>query len=297
MSKLKIGYFGDGVWAHNALKMLLDDSSIEIMFICGRFKESDQVLKKMAENNETVFITEKNINTISFIEKIDKYNCDLLVSMSFDQIFKKEVINLCPHKLINCHAGKLPFYRGRNVLNWALINGEKEFGITVHYVDEGIDTGDIIVQKTFRIDQNDDYGDILKIAHVECANLLYDAVTKIKDDRIIPIKQKDIHPVGFYCGIRKNGDERIDWNQESEKIFNFIRGIAKPGPMARSQINDSEIKINRASLIDEAPTYIGIPGQIMGKNKDTFVVKTSDTVLEIIEFDCDVRVQIGDRLI
>jgi methionyl-tRNA formyltransferase len=65
--------------------------------------------------------------------------------MSFNQIFKSEIINLPRLKTINCHAGKLPFYRSRNILNWVLINDEKEFGITVHYVDEGIDTGDIIL--------------------------------------------------------------------------------------------------------------------------------------------------------
>ena len=62
---------------------------------------------------------------------------------------------------INCHAGKLPFYRGRNVLNWAIINGESEFGITVHFIDDGIDTGDIIKQKTYPISLNDDYKSIL----------------------------------------------------------------------------------------------------------------------------------------
>ena len=77
--------------------------------------------------------------------------------MSFDQIFKEEIINIPPLKIINCHAGKLPFYRGRNILNWALINDEKEFGITVHYVDFGIDTGDSILQKNYEITDDDDY--------------------------------------------------------------------------------------------------------------------------------------------
>ena len=64
--------------------------------------------------------------------------------MSFNQILKKKIINLPHLKTINCHAGKLPFYRGRNVLNRVLINDENEFGITIHYIDEGIDTGDIV---------------------------------------------------------------------------------------------------------------------------------------------------------
>ena len=65
---------------------------------------------------------------------------------------------------INCHAGKLPDYRGRNILNWALINDEKEFGITVHFIDEGIDTGDIILQESFEIKDSDNYKSLLDLA-------------------------------------------------------------------------------------------------------------------------------------
>ena len=76
-------------------------------------------------------------------------------------------------KTINCHAGKLPFYRGRDILNWVLINDEKEFGITVHYMDEGIDTGDIILQRTFPITDEDSYKTLLERSYDECANILY----------------------------------------------------------------------------------------------------------------------------
>ena len=96
--------------------------------------------------------------------------------MSFNQIFKNNLINLPPLKIINCHAGKLPFYRGRNVLNWVLINDENEFGITVHFIDEGIDTGDIILQKTFKIDDTDDYQTLLSRAYKECGSILYDSI-------------------------------------------------------------------------------------------------------------------------
>ena len=82
-------------------------------------------------------------------------------------------------KTINCHAGKLPFYRGRNILNWALINDEKEFGVTVLYMDEGIDTGDIVLQKTFPITEMDDYSTLLNRAYQECASLLFQSIKRI----------------------------------------------------------------------------------------------------------------------
>ena len=89
----------------------------------------------------------QNINFKNNFKIIYDYKCDLLVSMSYNQIFGKSYQKFFFKKIINCHAGNLPFYRGRNVLNWALINGEKKFGITVHFIDKGIDTGDIIIQK------------------------------------------------------------------------------------------------------------------------------------------------------
>ena len=294
--KFKIGYFADGIWAHEAMKRILDNPKFKLQFVCGRYDTRDLILKKMTEDNGIDFLLEKNINCPDFLSKISNYQCDLLVSMSFDQIFKRDIIDLCPQKLINCHAGKLPFYRGRNILNWVLINGEQEFGITVHYVDEGIDTGDIIVQNTYQIGLEDDYGTLLTIAHQECAELLIEAISRIMKNEVERIRQDKIHAVGFYCGIRKSGDEYISWNQETIVLFNFIRGLAKPGPIARSSINGVEIKINKARLIIDAPSYIGIPGQVVGKTKQGITVKTKDTTLEIIDYECSSVIKIGDRL-
>lgn len=93
--------------------------------------------------------------------------------MSFDQIFKEELLKLYPRKIINCHAGKLPFYRDRNILNWALINDEKEFGISVHFIDKGINTGDIILQKTYEIKDSDDYTTLLNLCHIKNVRVCY----------------------------------------------------------------------------------------------------------------------------
>lgn len=295
--KFRIGYFADGIWAHEAMKRILKKSEIEISFVCGRFETRDAILKKMAEENEIEFLIVPNVNNEKFLMQVSKYNCDLFVSMSFNQIFKTDIINLCPEKLINCHAGKLPFYRGRNILNWVLINGEKEFGVTVHYVDESIDTGDIILQKSFNISEEDDYGSLLQVAYVECADLLAEAIDKIRSKNVIRVKQDTIHPIGFYCGIRKEGDEVLNWSHNSMEIYNFIRGISRPGPMARSTVSGKEVKINRAKLIKHAPVYIGIPGQVVAKKGDVLTVKTADTTLEILEYECGFPIKIGDRFL
>lgn len=170
---MKIGYFGGGPWSHEAFKRIQEDDSIEIAFVTVRFDQRDSVLISLASQNQIPVEISKNINSDEFLERISKYKADLFVSMSFNQIFKNRTFNYPLLKTINCHAGKLPFYRGRNILNWALINNEKEFGITVHYIDEGIDTGDIILQRTYPIADADDYGTLLNTAYIGCAEALY----------------------------------------------------------------------------------------------------------------------------
>ena len=111
MTKLKSGYFADGPWSHRALKRLLLDDTVQIMFICSRSDAPDEILKAQAEKNELDFITHANINSEEFLAWVRDYGCELFVSMSFNQIFKRALINIPPLNIINCHAGKLQFYR------------------------------------------------------------------------------------------------------------------------------------------------------------------------------------------
>ena len=294
--KIKIGYFADGPWSHLAFEKLIEDDSIEINFIVPRKDTHDLTLKGFSEKYNIDYIFPANINSTEFIKIVKFYDCDLFVSMSFNQIFRSSIINTPRLGIINCHAGKLPFYRGRNILNWALINDEKEFGITVHYVDEGIDTGDIIKQRCFDIRDNYDYNKLLQIAYVECAQILFDSIKEIQSGVSKRIIQSTIHEIGFYCGKRGIGDEIINWNQQSRDIFNFIRAINKPGPMALAYINGKEVRINRSRLIKSAPIYKGINGQLISKTTDGFLVKTSDSFIEIIEVETDLKLRVGDKL-
>jgi len=293
--KLNIGYFADGPWSHKSFEKLINDKDITISFICVRFDTNDEKLKNYCDTYGIHYLKNKDINSLEFINNVSKYDCDIFVSMSFNQIFKSEIINLPKNKIINCHAGKLPFYRGRNVLNWALINDEKEFGITVHFVDEGIDTGDIILQNTYPITDGDDYSTLLEVAYEECANTLYSAIISFKDNSFKRIKQNDINPIGFYCSQRRSGDEIIKWNQKSRDIFNFVRSICKPGPIARTFINNREMKINKIKFIEEAPSYIGTVGAVLTKGEYSFFVKTEDSFIEVLEYEYDGKFMVGDR--
>ena len=294
--KLKVGYFADGPWSHLAFEKLILDDTISIQFIVPRSDTNDDTLKIFSEKYGVDYLYPVNINTPEFIQTIKEYDSDLFVSMSFNQIFRSEILCLPKLGVINCHAGKLPFYRGRNILNWAIINDEKEFGITVHYVDQGIDTGDIIKQKCYPISDEDNYNSLLEIAYVECATILYDSIKEIQSDVSERIQQESIDVVGFYCGRRGIGDEIINWNQSSRRMFNFIRSISKPGPMATTFMSDRVVKINKSKLIDGASNYIGTVGQLLAKTPNGFLVKTEDSFIEILEIETEVKLRVGDKL-
>lgn len=278
---MKIGYFADGPWSHETIQLISETKGLEIAYIVPRFDTQDPVLKEWAVKMDVPFLPCENVNSATFIEKIKAFNADLLVSMSFNQILKKEIIGLAKNGFINCHAGALPFYRGRNPLNWAIINGEKQFGITVHFVDEGIDTGDIVEQRFYSISLEDNYASLLDKAVFECANVLHSAIVQIQRKIVVRQPQCEIHPVGTYFGIRTFGDEVIDFNWGAERVHNFIRAISTPGPNARCFIGEQEYAIISSELIQSAPTYIATVGEVLGRNEKGIVVKVGDSTLRI----------------
>ncbi len=261
-----IGFFGDDVWAHKTLDYLLKDNSVSIAFICGRFSTKDKQLKKIAKKNKIIFLKKKNVNNINFINWIKKSEIDLLVSMSFDQIFKKEIINIMNNKIINCHAGKLPFYRGRNILNWVLINGEKDFGITTHFVDEKIDCGKIITQKIFKITKKDDYKSLLIKSHNECSKMIYKTIKKIQNNNYEAISQNKFSKKSSYYKKRVEGDEIINLKQSSLKIQNFVKALVEPGPIARINLKNNQIYVKKISILNKKKIIHII-------NNDTLMIK------------------------
>lgn len=281
---MRIGYFADGPWAHKTLEKIQLDKNIKICFIVQRYDKKDPILKEWSKKLGVDFLTIKNVNSEKSYKKFNDYNADLFVSMSFNQIIKKKLINLPPKGFINCHAGALPFYRGRNVLNWAIINGEKKFGVTVHFIDEGIDTGDIIKQRLYSINKNDNYESILKKAHLYCSQLLFQVLQNFLINKFNRMPQKKIHSTGSYFRGRIDGDEAINWNWNTRKIYDFIRAISSPGPCAQTNILDTRIKVINSRIANiKYKNKIKVGSIIKIKNKNIYV-KTLDGILVILEY-------------
>jgi methionyl-tRNA formyltransferase len=278
---MRIGYFGDGRWAHRALEGIIEASELHVAYVVARHENPDPVLRQYAQDIDVPFFTPPNVNESSFLDDLASYSSEVNVSMSYNQILRPDAIHAAPKGFINCHAGALPFYRGRNILNWALINGEERFGVTVHFVDEGIDTGDIITQKFGAITPADDYESLLDKAVDLCADALLDALHDLRQGQVSRTLQDTIHPVGFYCSARGEGDEWIDWSWSTERIHNFVRAIAPPGPGARTVLDGDPVVILSSEKIPQAPTYIDRPGTVVGRAEEGIVVKTGDATLKI----------------
>lgn len=273
---MKIGYFADGPWSHLTWELLNDDPNVQIAFVVPRYDSQDPILRSYAEKNNIPFLTIKDINLEKSIKKLAGFGADLFVSMSFNQIIRPPLLSAPPLGFINCHAGALPKYRGRNVLNWAIINDEPEFGVTVHYIDEGIDTGDIIAQTFSAITDKDDYASVSERATYLCASLLCSVIKDFSKGNVRSVKQG---LGGFYCTKRVDGDEVINWNWSSRRIFNFVRAITHPGPCAITTLNGVKVSIKKCEIPASNPSYIGIPGQVVGVTESDLSIKTGDGII------------------
>lgn len=286
MKKLTIGFFADGQWSHQLFEKLIKNKKIIIKFICSRYKSSDNLIGTLARKKNLPLYRFKNVNSNLASKTLSKYSCDLFVSMSYDQIFEKHIISIPLKGIINCHAGKLPDYKGRNVLNWAIINGEKYYGITTHFINEKIDEGNIILQKQYKILCSDDYNKILNKSYVRCSNLMYLTIKKFLHNDIFSYPQKNIKSRKRYFKKRKAKDEKIDWSKNIKDIYNLIRGISPPAPGAKSNLSKKTIRFYRAKILNNYQTRIQYQnGAIIEVKKNHFLVNCKNGVLKILDWD------------
>lgn len=295
---MKLLFFGDSVWGTLSLRALLD-AGHEVVGVMGRKVSSTSCLKNLSEQEQIDYRVFSKVNGQDSQDWISGSGAEMGVSVSYDQIFREPTIAQFPKGIINVHCGKLPNYRGRNILNWALINGEEDFGITVHYVDQGIDTGDIINQLVLPIEDTDDYQTLLDRSVEAIPGLVVKSVEEIEAG--IEQARKQLSESGTYFSKRRPGDEWINWNSTSREIFNFIRGITRPAPGARTSLNGKTIIIWKAEFKKEAPKYRATPGEVVAwtQSKDP-IIKTADSTIALLDYDFvddTQRLKMGSRFI
>lgn len=292
---MRVGFFGDGAWAVKTLDRLVKLPDVQIVFVCPRHQSPDAALQAAATEHGLTLVDFADVNNQVAIEELATYGCDLFISMSFDQIMRRRMFDLPRLGTINCHAGMLPFYRGRSVLNWALINDEKALGITVHFIDDGIDTGDIILQRHLEISDEDDYLTLLNRGSLACAEAVEDAVIALAGGSALRIAQTTIDVAGSYFTRRIAGDEHIDWRRTSRDVFNLVRAVTTPGPGATGWIGAEEWQILKVSVPAGVQPWNMVCGAVIASSAEEFSVKTGDTFVVVKHWSGPRRPRVGER--
>ncbi len=208
-------------------------------------------------------------------EELKKYKADLIVTCAYGQIVPKEVLELPKLGCINVHASILPKYRGGAPIHHAIINGEKETGITIMYMDIGMDTGDIISLKRIPINKEDTVETMHDKLSQLGANLLEETLPSIIASTNNRVKQNNEEAT--YAPTIKREDEHLDFNLTAEEVFNKVRGL-NSWPLANLLIDNEEIKVIEG-FIDN--TTNKEPGVICDIKKDAIGISCCDKVFYI----------------
>ncbi len=213
-----------------------------------------------------------------FLQRIKNLNADIGVVASFNKRLPKELLQLTKDGFINLHPSKLPDYRGANPYSHVIINGEEESAITLHFMDENFDTGDIISQYRFNLDLNETMGTLFYRTNQMCASMIYEALDYYETH---DFPRKPQPKEGEYKKAEALSFEKknifIDWNKSAEEIERFIRGL-NPYIGAITYYNGTILRINSAYVIEKNHNFT--PGTICD-TKNSLKVACGEDILEI----------------
>lgn len=224
-----------------------------------------------------VFQPERIKKDREFIEKYKAFNVDICIVVAFGQILPKEVLEAPKYGCINIHGSLLPKYRGAAPIQWSVINGDKITGITTMYMDEGLDTGDMILKREVEIGEDETTGELYDRMAKLGADTLIDTLKLIEEGNA----QREKQPNEFtYAPMISKDIGLIDWNKTSYEIKALVRGT-NPWPSAFCELNGKKLKVHKVRIVDGIN---GTPGDILkSSDKEGLVVATLDGALELIE--------------
>ncbi|MGG3693039.1 methionyl-tRNA formyltransferase [Heyndrickxia ginsengihumi] len=237
-------------------------------------------VKQAAEKYHIPVFQPEKIRLPESLAPILELKPDIVVTCAYGQILPKELLDTPPLGCINVHASLLPELRGGAPIHYAILQGKKKTGITIMYMAEKLDAGDIISQVEVEIKETDDVGILHEKLSIAGANLLSETLPKIIQHDITPIQQ-DESKATFASNI-KRAQEKIDWEQDGETIYNQIRGLC-PWPVAFTTLDGKNIKIWRSEKVS-LHGKTGEPGKIVNIQKDALIISTgNDTGIKITE--------------
>lgn len=222
----------------------------------------------------------QRVREAAFIAALARLQPEGIVVVAFGQILPRDILVLPPAGCINLHASLLPRYRGAAPIHWAIINGEQETGVTTMFMDEGMDTGDIILQAVLPIGPDDNVGLVHdRLAHLG-SELLVRTVELVAAGKAPRTPQN--HALATYAPLLRPEDEIIDWTRPAGAIKNLVRGM-DPWPGARTTLDGKVLKIWRVSLHGNGFSR-GVPGEILAADQVSgILVRAGDGVVAIEE--------------
>ncbi|MBR4351226.1 MAG: methionyl-tRNA formyltransferase [Bacilli bacterium] len=279
---MRIVYMGTPEFAVNPLKKL-DDNYDVVMVVTqpdkevGRKKEIkySEVKKYALDHGIEVFQPEKI--RLDYQNVLDA-NPDVIITCAYGQIIPKEILDYPKYKCINIHASLLPKLRGGAPIHWSIINGDSKTGITIMYMNEKMDEGDILYQEEVEILDTDNVETLHDKLSVLGSKMIIDFIPRLESGDFTAIKQNNEEATYGYNVTR--GDEHIDFNKTSREIFNRVRGL-NPWPVAYTTLDGKVFKIYSSRISDKNPS--GDNGEITNIYPDGIGVKTSDGEIIITE--------------
>lgn len=300
----KIIFMGTPDFSVGTLKALLD-SEYEVQAVFtqpdkprGRGKAMQMTpVKEVAVAAGVPVYQPRRIREPENLEILRKYQPDVIVVVAFGQIIPKEILELPPYGCINVHASLLPKYRGAAPIQWAVIDGEKESGVTTMQMDTGLDTGDMLLKAVVPLEEQETGGSLFEKLSETGAALLLKTLRGLEAGTIQPEKQPEESPTPYAAMLDKKMGQ-IDWKKTAREIECLIRGL-NPWPSAYTFYEGRTLKLWSAAVEPEGQEYQAEeackagrpgavePGTIVEVTKKTLKIQTGEGVLAVRELQLE----------
>lgn len=284
---MRIVFMGTPDFAVGSLQALCESGKHEILAVVtqpdrpkGRGNKLLQTpVKEYAlEQGLTVYQPQK-VKTPEFVELLHELQPELIVVVAFGQFLSKEILELPKYGCINVHASLLPKYRGAAPIQYAIIKGEKESGVTIMQMDIGMDTGAMLDKVIVPIEENTTMGELHDALREQGAALLLQVIDKIAAGTAVAEPQDDAQAT--YATLLDRSMEHIDWSKTAQEVHNLIRGF-NPAPSTFTKLpNGKSLKIWGSKMTDKSSAAAA--GTVIETGKHSFFVACGEGVLEITE--------------
>lgn len=244
----------------------------------GKAMQFTPVKEKALEYNIPVYQPVKVRNDEEFLATMKELNPDIIVVTAFGQILPESILNLPKYGCINVHASLLPKYRGAGPIQWAVINGEKESGVTIMYMEKGLDTGDMLEKVVVPLDPKETGESLHDKLSVAGNDILLKAMKAIEDGTAVREKQDD--SISTYAPMFDKAMGEIDWTKDAKELERLIRGLY-PWPSAYTHFGTKVMKVFSADVVERQTKEVA--GTIVEVTKDSIVVQAGNNCLALKE--------------